>query len=85
MEAAKRSNTKLVAETVANPTLEIPNLMNSWMGKKNSIKTVVDNTFTSHIYLDLLSGHHLRWLATKCINGHGDVIGGAVVGRRHRD
>ena len=49
LEAAKRNNTKLVYfETVANPTLEIPEFdeIVGW-AKKNSIKTVVDNTFTS--------------------------------------
>ncbi|NLA85061.1 MAG: PLP-dependent transferase [Clostridiales bacterium] len=86
LEAAKRNNTKLVYfETVANPTLEIPEFdeIVGW-AKKNSIKTVVDNTFTSpYLFRPVEWGiDTVVHSCTKYINGHGDVIGGAVVGKK---
>jgi len=85
LEAAKQDNTKVVYfETVANPTLDIPEFdeIVEW-AKKNNIKTVVDNTFTSpYLFRPIDWGiDTVVHSCTKYINGHGDVIGGAVVGK----
>lgn len=84
LEAAKRSNTKVVYfESVANPTLDIPEFdeIIQW-AKKNNIKTVVDNTFTSpYLFRPLDWGvDTVVHSCTKYINGHGDLVGGVVVG-----
>lgn len=84
LEAAKKSNTKLVYfETIANPTLDIPEFdeVVAW-AKKNNIKSVVDNTFASpYIFRPLDWGvDTVLHSCTKYINGHGDLIGGVVVG-----
>lgn len=86
IDAAKRDNTKLVYfETIANPTLEIPEFdqIVEW-AKKNNIKTVVDNTFTSpYLFRPLDWGiDTVVHSCTKYINGHGDLIGGVVVGKQ---
>lgn len=85
LEAAKRDNTKVVYfETVANPTLDIPEFdeIVEW-AKKNNIKTIVDNTFTSpYLFRPIEWGiDTVVHSCTKYINGHGDLIGGVVVGK----
>lgn len=81
---AKRDNTKLVYfESVANPTLDIPEFdeIVKW-AKENNVKTVVDNTFTSpYLFRPTEWGiDTVVHSCTKYINGHGDLVGGVVVG-----
>jgi methionine-gamma-lyase len=85
LEAAYRPNTKMVyMESILNPTIEIldlPMIIN-W-AKKKGIVSMVDNTFTSpYIFRPLEWGADVVvHSTTKYINGHGDHIGGVVVGK----
>lgn len=69
-------------ETPTNPLLKISDLRGvSEIAKQNGVITVVDNTFMSPVFqnpLDLgidIVVHSL----TKFINGHSDVVGGAIM------
>ena len=78
-----KPNTKLIwIETPSNPLLNITDLeMVSKIAKENEILTTVDNTFSSPYFLRPLEyGIDLvLHSTTKYLNGHSDVIGGAVV------
>jgi len=85
VEAAFRPETRLViVETVANPTTTVADLPAlAVLAHAHDALFVVDSTFTPPTVLrpvehgaDLVI-HSL----TKYINGHGDAIGGAVLGR----
>lgn len=73
----------LFIETPANPTLDIFDIV-KWAksAKKNNIPLVVDNTFaTPYLQEPLRFGATIViHSATKYIGGHGDAIGGVVVG-----
>ena len=86
LDEAKRDTTRMVYfESVANPTLEIPdfNQIVDW-AKGNGVHTVVDNTFTSpYLFRPLDWGiDTVIHSGTKYINGHGDLVAGVVVGTR---
>jgi len=86
LDKAKKDNTKLVYfETISNPTLDIPEIEEivEW-SKENGINTVVDSTFTSpYLFRPLDWGIDTAiHSCTKYINGHGDVVAGAVVGTK---
>lgn len=80
---AIQPNTKLLyLETPANPTMTITDLAEAVkLARMNNLITVVDNTFCSPYLqkpLDLGIDIVLHSL-TKFINGHADVVGGALV------
>ena len=84
LNRAKRDNTKVVYfETISNPTLDIPEIdeIVAW-AKENGVNTIVDSTFTSpYLFRPLDWGIDTAiHSCTKYINGHGDVVAGAVVG-----
>lgn len=84
LNAAKKENTKVIYfESVANPTLDIPEFdeIIKW-AKENNVKTVVDNTFPSpYLFRPIEWGvDTVVHSTTKYINGHGDLVGGVVVG-----
>lgn len=83
IEKAIKPNTKLIwIETPSNPLLNITDLdMVSQIARKNGILTVADNTFSSPYFLRPIEyGIDLvMHSTTKYLNGHSDVIGGAVV------
>jgi len=69
-------------ETPTNPLLKISDLQSvASLAKKHEFTTVVDNTFMSPVFLNPLDSgidivlHSL----TKFINGHSDVVGGAIM------
>jgi cystathionine beta-lyase/cystathionine gamma-synthase len=74
----------LYLETLSNPLLQLPDLENAVrFARAHGLVTVVDNTFPSPVNfrpaehgLDL-SLHS----ATKYLNGHSDIVAGAVIGR----
>ena len=81
--AALKPNTKMIyVETPSNPMLTLTDLdMISDIARVNKLISVVDNTFMSPFFqnpLDLGCDIVLH-STTKYINGHSDVIGGAVV------
>jgi methionine-gamma-lyase len=83
IEQALRPETRLIyVETPANPTLEVTDIEAvAALARKHSLLLVVDNTFaTPYLQKPLQMGadivvHSL----TKFINGHSDVVGGAIV------
>ncbi len=86
---AIRSNTSLIyLETPANPTIgisDIPAIVE--IANKHNIKVCVDNTFCSPYLqnpLDMGADIVLHSL-TKFINGHADIVGGALVARTQED
>lgn len=85
VEAAIRPETRLIhAETIANPTTrvaDIPALAE--IAHRHDALLSVDSTFTPPgLYRPLEDGADLVIHSlTKYINGHGDALGGAVLGR----
>jgi len=83
LEAAVRPNTRMVwLETPSNPLLNIIDLeMVAGVAKKHKILTAIDNTFSSPYFLRPIEfGIDLVvHSTTKYLNGHCDVVGGAIV------
>ncbi|MCB2197381.1 MAG: aminotransferase class I/II-fold pyridoxal phosphate-dependent enzyme [Bacteroidetes bacterium] len=85
IENAIKPNTKLLyLETPANPTIALTDIKKaSEIAHKHGILVVVDNTFSSPYLqkpLDLGADVALHSL-TKFINGHADIVGGALVAK----
>lgn len=83
VEAAFKSNTKaLWIETPSNPLLNILDIRSlSSLAKSAGILTIVDNTFLSPYNQRpfTLGADIIVHSTTKYLNGHSDVVGGAVV------
>ncbi|MDO8687846.1 MAG: cystathionine gamma-synthase [Dehalococcoidales bacterium] len=83
IEAAIRPNTKMLwLETPSNPLLNIVDLeMVVDIARKHKLMTVIDNTFaTPYLLRPIEYGIDLVvHSTTKYLNGHCDVVGGAVV------
>lgn len=82
---AIRPNTRLLyIETPSNPTIGLTDIQKaSAIAREHGIVTVVDNTFSSPYLqkpLDLGADLVLHSL-TKFINGHADIVGGAVIAK----
>lgn len=80
-----RPNTKLLyIETPANPTITLTDIRKaSDIAHKHGVTVVVDNTFCSPYLqkpLDLGADVVLHSL-TKFINGHADIVGGALIAK----
>jgi len=89
LEKSIRPNTKLLyLETPANPTIRLTDIeAASKIAHKHNITVVVDNTFSSPYLqqpLDLGADIALHSL-TKFINGHADIVGGAVICKHEED
>lgn len=85
IEKAIRPNTKLLyLESPANPTMSITDISAAAaIAHKHGIIVVVDNTFSSPVLqkpLDLGADVSLHSL-TKYINGHADIVGGALIAK----
>jgi len=85
VKASIRSNTKLIhIETPGNPTTGISDIAEiSWCAHKNGAIVSVDTTFAGPICIyPLKLGADLEIHSmTKYINGHGDSLGGCVMGK----
>jgi methionine-gamma-lyase len=86
VRAAMRPNTKLVhIETPGNPTITISDIRGiAQIAHEGGALLSVDNTFASPYNqrpLELGADFSLESL-TKYVNGHGDSMGGAIVGKR---
>ena len=83
IEAAIKPNTRMLwLETPSNPLLNITDLeMAVDIAKKHNLLTVIDNTFATPYFLRPIEyGIDLVvHSTTKYLNGHCDVVGGAVV------
>lgn len=86
VKRAIQKNTKLVyIETPSNPTLQITDLAAmAQLARRSKLMTIVDNTFATPINQHPLSLgiDVVIHSATKYLCGHGDAMGGAIVGRR---
>ena len=85
VQAAMRPNTRLVhAETIANPTTKVADIAAlAAIAHAHGTLLSIDATFTPPPMFRGLE-HGADFVAhalTKFINGHGDAMGGAVVGR----
>jgi cystathionine gamma-lyase/cystathionine beta-lyase len=83
IEAAIKPNTRMVwIETISNPLLNVVDVdMVAGIAKKHGLLTVADNTLPSPYLLRPLE-HGIDLVVhstTKYLNGHCDVVGGAVV------
>ena len=85
IEKALRPETVCIyVETPINPTMEIVNLdAVIAVAKKHGLRVVVDNTFSSPYLQNPLKmgADFVLHSATKYLNGHGDVVGGVLVGQ----
>ncbi|ANU25753.1 methionine gamma-lyase [Planococcus versutus] len=84
VEKAIRPETVCIyVETPINPTMELVNLEAVVaVANKHNIRVIVDNTFCSP-YLQnpiRMGADFVLHSATKYLNGHGDVVGGVLVG-----
>jgi len=83
-ESRLKSNTRLVlVETMTNPLLQVADLKSiAEFAKANNIYSLIDNTFASPVNFRPpewgfdLSLHS----CTKYLNGHSDIVAGAVIG-----
>ncbi len=79
-----RGNTRAIyLETLSNPLLQVPDLAAAIdFSRRNRLVSIIDNTFASPINFRAaefgfdLSLHS----ATKYLNGHDDIVAGAIVG-----
>ena len=83
IEAAIKPNTKMIwFESPSNPLLNIMDIeMVASVAKKHKILTVMDNTFATPYFLRPLEFgiDMVMHSTTKYLNGHSDVVGGALI------
>jgi cystathionine beta-lyase/cystathionine gamma-synthase len=81
-----RKTTKAIyLETMANPLLHIPDIQAFVeFAKSSGLVSMIDNTFASPVnFRPAESGIDLSLHScTKYLNGHSDIVAGAVIGRR---
>ena len=79
-----RSNTKAIyVETITNPTIEVGDLKGiAEFAKAHGLISMIDNTFASPVnFRPIEHGFDLSLHScTKYINGHTDIVAGAVIG-----
>jgi len=84
--AKLKTNTKLFyTESISNPLMEVPELEEIVaFARVHKLTSVIDNTFTSPVnFRPLALGFDFSLhSATKYLNGHSDVIAGAVIGTK---
>jgi methionine-gamma-lyase len=86
VEAAIRPATRLLhVETITNPTLQVADLDRlAAIARRAGVTSIIDNTFATPVLARPLE-HGFDLVVhslTKYLNGHSDVIGGAVIGSR---
>jgi cystathionine gamma-synthase/cystathionine gamma-lyase/cystathionine beta-lyase len=84
-DGARTPHTKaFLVETITNPMMRVGRLREAAeFGHRHGLTTIIDNTFASPVNLRPLDlGFDLVFhSATKYLNGHSDIVAGAVVGR----
>lgn len=87
-KAALTPTTKLFwCETITNPLVEVPNLPEiARFCREHGVASMIDNTFASPVNFNPKSiGFDLvMHSATKYLNGHSDILAGALTGSRER-
>jgi len=83
-QAFAEDDTKLVLfEAPTNPMLQVPDLAAiTALAKKHDVTTVLDNTFAGLHNHGAFEIDYFVHSLTKYANGHGDVMGGIVIGSR---
>jgi cystathionine beta-lyase/cystathionine gamma-synthase len=80
-----RPNTRAIyVETMSNPLLQVPDLRSiTEFAKAHSLVSMIDNTFASPVnFRPPEHGFDLSLHScTKYLNGHSDIVAGAVIGR----
>ncbi len=83
-----RPNTRAIyVETISNPLLQVPDLQAVVdFARRHGLISIVDNTFASPInFRPAELGFDLSiHSATKYLNGHTDIVAGAVIGQREQ-
>lgn len=82
------SPTMVLIETPSNPLMRVVDIRHiTERARESGAKVVVDNTFLSPALQRplLLGAHYVVHSSTKYLNGHSDVVGGAVVCRDKAD
>lgn len=83
VERTVSPNTRMVwIESVSNPLLGVPDIQRIvQIAKDHGILSVVDNTFASPVFCNPLElgADIVVHSTTKYLNGHSDVIGGAII------
>jgi len=86
IEKAIKENTKVIfLETPANPTMKLSDIKAiAALCKEKKLLLIVDNTFATPYFQNplKLGADVVVHSATKYLGGHGDVIAGAVVGKK---
>ena len=84
-EGKLKPNTKAIyVETMANPLLDVPDLKAATeFAKAHGLVSLIDNTFASPVnFRPAEWGYDLSLHScTKYLNGHSDIVAGAVIGR----
>ena len=84
-KAKLKPNTKAIyVEAMSNPTLTVSDLKSAGaFGKEHGIVSMIDNTFASPVnFRPAEWGFDLSLHScTKYLNGHSDIVAGAVIGR----
>lgn len=85
LEKYLQPNTKAIyVEAISNPLLKIPHLEKvTSFAKQRGILTIIDSTFASPVNLNpaSLGFDVIIHSATKYLNGHTDVLAGAIAGK----
>lgn len=87
VEAALRPATKLIwVETPANPIVRLTDIaaVAEIAAERDGVRVAVDSTFATPVATRPLElgAHYVMHSLTKYIGGHGDAVGGAVLGTR---
>jgi len=84
--AKLRPTTKMIyVETISNPLMEVPELEEvAKFAKTHGLISAIDNTFASPVnFTPAEWGYDISLhSATKYLNGHSDIVAGAVIGRK---
>jgi cystathionine beta-lyase/cystathionine gamma-synthase len=84
-EGKLKPNTKAIyVETISNPLMEVPDLESIVsFAKRHGLVSIIDNTFASPVnFRPSELGFDLSLhSATKYLNGHSDIVAGAVIGK----
>jgi cystathionine beta-lyase/cystathionine gamma-synthase len=83
-EMVRQDTRAIYVETISNPLLQVPDLAAVVdFARRNGLVSIVDNTFASPInFRPIELGFDLSiHSATKYLNGHTDIVAGAVIGR----
>ena len=83
-EMLRQDTRAIYVETISNPLLQVPDLEAVVdFARRNGLVSIIDNTFASPInFRPIELGFDLSiHSATKYLNGHTDIVAGAVIGR----